>query len=95
MATLYVSYYGAVNNRVSGQPQFVDVLTTSTTSTQGTANTNKGAIVASLFSDTAHYYTVGADPTAAVTSGAYLPANTLVWVALDGLGSKVAARTLT
>lgn len=94
MATLYVSYFSGVRNEVASGPQFVDVLTTSATSTQGTANA-KGAAVAALFSDTAHYYAVGANPTAAVSNGAYLPANTLVWVALDDNTSKVAARTLT
>lgn len=93
MATLYISYYGSVENHVSGDPLFVDVVTTSITSAQGTANT-AGAVVASLFSDTAHYYATGDNPTAAVTNGAYLPANNLVWLDLDGITGKIAARTL-
>lgn len=92
MATLYVSYYGAVENGCASDPLASETVTTSGVSAQSGAN-NKYGVVASLFSTAAHYFTVGANPTAASTNSCYLPANTLLWVALDG-NQKIAAITV-
>ncbi|WP_230280265.1 hypothetical protein [Croceicoccus sp. Ery15] len=93
MASLIISYYGGVSNHCASSPLKSETVTTSGTSAQSTANTS-GAAVASLFSDTAHYFTIADNPTASAANGVYLPANTLVWVDLrDALTAKFAAVT--
>lgn len=92
MANLIISYYAGVENGCASTPLRSETIVTSITSAQGAANT-AGAAVASLFSDTAHYFTTGDNPTAAATNGAYLPASTLVWLDLNGLTGKIAAIT--
>lgn len=93
MASLLISYYGSVENNCPGDPIGAETVTTSGTSAQGAVNTD-GAVVASLWSDAAHYVTVGDDPTAAATNSFYLPASTLVWLDLRAnLSDKIAAIT--
>lgn len=94
MATLYISYYGGVQNDCASEPLKSETVTTSTSSAQSSANSN-GAAVASLWSDTAHYVAIGSNPTATATNGFYLPASTLFWLDLrDNLSDKFAAITL-
>jgi hypothetical protein len=93
MATLTISYYGSVSHGVPKDPFFSEDLSTSTETAAGSAN-SKGAAVASLFSDTPHYFSVGADPIASEGTGGFLPANWLIWVDLD-YGQKIAAVTLS
>jgi hypothetical protein len=92
MATLIISYYGSAQNNCASQPIGSESVTTSGTSAQGSANSS-GAAVASLYSDAAHYFTVGSDPTAAATNSGYLPASTLMWVDLNDTTDKIAAIT--
>lgn len=89
MATLYVSYYGAVDNQCASLPLGSEAVTTSATSAQ--ANGNASAAVVMVFSDTAHYVTFGSNPTATMGTGAFIPANTPFW--LDNTGAKLAAIT--
>lgn len=97
MATLYVSYFGGVDKQVAADPIKSETVTTSTT-TAATGAIPSGAVVASLFSDTAHYVTIGTDtPTAAITNSFYLPANTVREIRTfngDGVARKIAAITL-
>lgn len=93
MASLIISYYGGVSNQCASSPILSETVTTSGTSAQSAANT-AGAAVASLFSDAAHYFTIGDNPTAAAANSVYLPASTLVWVDLkDAVTAKFAAIT--
>ena len=92
MASLIISYYGGVQNGCAASPLFTETVTTSGTSAQGTAIA-KGGVVASLYSTAAHYFAVGANPTAAATNSGYLPASTVMWIDLDTLGDKIAAIT--
>lgn len=92
MASLYVSYYAAVENDCASLPMKSEVVTTSGTSAQSTANTN-GALVAMLFSDAAHYVTIGSNPTAAAGTSVYLPAGVPLWLRL-AMGAKLAAITV-
>lgn len=92
MASLYISYFGGVADECARSPLGSEVVTTSATSAQSTANP-EGGIVAMLFSDTAHYIAEGANPTAAAGSGVYLPASTALWLSVKG-GYKLAAITV-
>lgn len=92
MATLYVSYYGTVESGCGSNPVASETVTTSGTSAQSGANANWG-VVAMLYSSAAHYFTVGANPTAAAGNSCYLPANTALWVAI-GPEEKIAAITV-
>lgn len=94
MATLYISLFGGVDNLCASAPLGTTALTTSTTSAQSAANSG-GALVASLYSDAAHYVAVGSNPTASASNGAYVPANTLFWLDLSAdTAGKIAAVTL-
>lgn len=90
MATLYVSYIGAVENGVSASPLGCETVTTSGTSAQATGNAGAACIM--LYSDAAHYVTFGANPTATATNGIYVPASVPIW--LDNAGAKLAAITV-
>lgn len=92
MASLYISYFGGVENNCAARPAKSETVTTSGTSAQGAVNTD-GAAVVSLFSTAAHWVTVGSNPTATATNGFYLPASTLMWLDMDGLGNRLAAIT--
>lgn len=92
MASLYISYFGKSEGGCAGAPISGETVTTSTTSAQGAVNT-KGASLAFLFSDTAHWVTMGSSPTATSTNGFYLPANVNFPVDLDGLDKRFAAIT--
>jgi hypothetical protein len=97
MATLYVSYFGSVDKLVAGDPIKTETVTTSTESA-ATGEIPDGAVIASLFSDTAHYVTIGTDtPTAAITNSFYLPANQMRELRTfngHGAARKIAAITL-
>lgn len=92
MASLYVSFFSGVQNGCASSPAGSQTLTTSGTSVQSNANTN-GSTVASLHSDTAHWVTIGSNPTATSSNGFYLPANVMVWVDLGPTTDKIAAIT--
>jgi hypothetical protein len=92
MANLIISFYGSAQNGCGSQPGGSQVVVTSAVSAQSAANAN-GAEVVSLWSDTAHYVTVGANPTATATNGVYVPALTLHWLDLNGTADKIAAIT--
>jgi hypothetical protein len=93
MASLYVSFYGGVDYGVASRPSGSEVVTTSGTSAKTSGN--DGGVVASVFSDAAHYVNVGpsASVTAAAGTSAYVPANTLVWLKLTQ-GDEIAAITV-
>lgn len=93
MATLYVSYFSGVQSGVGKGPAGTDVVTTSGTSAKSADN--DGAVVVSVFSDSAHYVTTGpsATVTATAANGAYLPANTMLWLSINS-GDEVAAITV-
>lgn len=93
MADLYVSYYSGVQYGVGKGPAGTDVVSTSGTSEKSTDN--DGSPVVSVFSDAAHYVNTGpsASVTATIGTGVYLPANTLLWLALNP-GDEVAAITV-
>lgn len=81
MATAYVSFGKMATTDgdqqgpvVRGNPDSTEAVTTSGTSA-ATTNVSAGNGVAVIFSDTAHYATVGATPTATATTGWYIPAN--------------------
>lgn len=90
MATLYVSYIGAVENGVSASPLGSETLTTSATSAQAAGNISAACVM--LFSDTAHWVAFGTNPTATASNGIYCPAGQLFWV--DNAGAKLAAITV-
>lgn len=95
MATLYVSYLGGVDKMVADSIVGSTTITTSGTSAQsGTIPKNVGIVV--LFSDTAHYVTVGNDPTAAAANSIYVPASFTREIRVQngyGVDLKVAAIT--
>lgn len=90
MASLIISYYSAIARDCAKAPHGSVTVTTSGTSAQSAAVT--GPVVAMLYSDVAHYFNDGADPTASAATGGYLPADTPLWLAL-GAGNKIAAIT--
>lgn len=90
MATLYVSWLGDVVNGIGSAPMGSGTVTTSATSAQSAANPAAEAV--QLFSDAAHYVTVGDNPTATAANGTYVPANQLYYLAVSN-GKKIAAIT--
>lgn len=75
MATLYISYFGAVRDHIAGTPIGSETVTTSTT-TAASGAVPQAAKAIAVVSDTAHYVTIGSGtPTATATNGFYLPAN--------------------
>lgn len=90
MASLIISYYGAVERGCAKSPLGSETVTTSATSAQGAVQ--NAAVVASLYSDAAHYFNEGTNPTATALAGAYLPANSLVWVSISA-ARRIAAIT--
>lgn len=90
MASLIISYYSAIDRNCAKAPSGSVTVTTSATSAQSAAAT--GPVVAMLYSDVAHYFKDGTNPTASAAAGAYLPANTPLWLALRA-GDKIAAVT--
>lgn len=93
MATLYVSYLGGVEYSVAKNPMGTTTITTSGTSAKSSAN--KGASIAIVHSDAAHYVAIGpsASVTASAANGTYVPANTEREFALK-FGDEVAAITV-
>lgn len=91
MASLYISYFGGADKYCAYDPVGSEVVTTSGTSTQSTANTKAGTL-AKIQSDTAHYIKDGENPTAAAGTGVYLSANEILWLRLNR-GYKIAAIT--
>lgn len=95
MATLYVSYVVGVDKEVADGVVGSETVTTSGTSAQ-TGVIPKHAGIAILFSDTAHYVTIGNDPTAAAGNSIYVPANVQREIRIRNYGSqtlKIAAIT--
>lgn len=92
MASLYISHFASVQNGCASGPIGSQTLTTSGTSAQSAANVGGGA-VARLFSDTAHWVTVGSNPTATSTNGFYVPANQFFDLDLGSVTDKIAAIT--
>jgi hypothetical protein len=76
MATLYVSWYGVIDDGIAETPISTSVLDTSAVSAK-TSTAPANAKFCIVTSDTAHYVAVGpqATVTASVSTGAYLPAN--------------------
>lgn len=93
MADLRVSYIGGVESGVAKEPMGSQTVTTSGVSAK--SNTNPGAGIAVVFSDTAHWINTGpaASVTATATNGMFLPANVERHLALN-VGDEVAAITV-
>jgi len=91
MASLYISYFGNVDKHCAQDPLGSEIVTTSGTSGQSTANP-EFATVAKIQSDAAHYVNDGANPTAAAGTGVYVAANEVLWLRLNR-GYKLAAVT--
>lgn len=93
MANMYVSYLGGVAYGVAKEPIGSEIVVTSGT-TAKTAAAAPGAIIAVIFSDTAHYVNTGAfsTVTASAATGIYVPANVERHIALN-FGDGVAAIT--
>jgi hypothetical protein len=80
MATLYVSYFGAVDKGVAGDPIKSETITTSGVSAASGAIPD-GAIVARFVSDASHYVTIDTGtPTASAANGAVQFANQELWL---------------
>lgn len=96
MATLYVSYFGAVDKDVAADPIKAETVTTSGTSAASGAIPD-GAMIAKVQSDVAHYVTIGTGtPTAAATNSVYVGANEVLWLRVQTssrAAKKVAAIT--
>lgn len=92
MASLYISYFGSVDKGCAQDPLGSEVVTTSTSNAQSSANTRMG-VVAKIESDVAHYIKDGADPTATAAGGVHLAANETLWLRLNR-GYKIGAITL-
>jgi hypothetical protein len=97
MADLYISYFAGVAHGCASTPTGSEVVTTSGTSAASGTNAN-GAAVAMVFSDAAHYVTVGFavgenDPEAAAGTSVFLPAGVAMWLALP-INAQIAAITV-
>jgi hypothetical protein len=90
MASLYVNYFGAVENGCASAPLDTEIITTSGTSAQGGAIPASSAI-AMLYCDTAVYIKLGTNPTAAAGEGAYVPGGAAFWLDLKGNSSEIIA----
>lgn len=92
MADLHISLFASVQNGCASGPLGSQTLTTSITSAQGNANAG-GASVARLYSEAAHWVTVGSNPTATSTNGFYMPAGQFFDLDLGSITDKIAAIT--
>jgi|ERR1051325_4931405 hypothetical protein len=98
MATLYISYIGAIREHVAAVPFSSETITTSTTSA-ASGTVPQWAKAVSIVSDTAHYVTIGTGtPTAAASNSIYIPANQVreLSIGFDTANAKkIAAITLS
>lgn len=98
MATAYVSFGKMATNDgdqqgpvIRGAPSLTETVTTSATSAQSSAAPSTGIVI--IYSDTAHYVTVGDNPTATASNGWYVPANQLFDIKVKA-GEKLAFITV-
>ncbi len=92
MATLHISYYGAIEQGCAKDPCGYEALITSGASVQSAAVPGF-ATVAKIQSDVAHWFKDGADPTITETNGSYLEGGEVAWLRCNR-NYKIAAMTV-
>lgn len=96
MPTLYVSYFGAVDAQVAGDPISSTTITTSASSAATSLVVPDATKVVQVVGDASHYVAVGADtPTASAANGAVQFANNALWLRVEPKGASLRIAAVT